>query len=132
MPKWMRDIVIEECLDHEMGIPELKAKYIEERGYLGGYTLHSDPGEICVVYGVGQWFGTANELNTLLHETAHWIVGPEPQSEDGHTPKFYSELTRLVLKYGSDIEAFLADESNYTGADRVYEGVSLFHSTYNS
>lgn len=134
MPERLQAVVKSELESIGREIPTLSIKVVPTPtsvGFLGGYTLHQKQGEICVVYGdmnPQEWEGTVNELNTLLHEMAHWIVGPE--YDDGHTPKFYVELTRLALKYGLDMEHVIEDEYNYTG-DKIFQGLSLYHYMYN-
>lgn len=140
MPPWMRDIVISECNEFKIDPPQdLVVKYPDAVSYADllsptfGYTIHSVEGQICIAYKDGhRAFGSDDEKHTLLHELAHWIVKDFDYETGGHTVAFYSQLTRLMLKYQGNLE-FLWDgvEPLCGGEHNIWPGIQMFDTLYN-
>lgn len=137
MPYWMQNIIVQECIDVGIKQPErMITKYIdnyENVGWtdgVGGYTIHGE-GEICIAYQVGRHFGTPTERNTVLHELAHWITKHFDYETGGHTPQFYSQYTRLVLKYEGNLDLLFEESNSESGGTNLFPGIELFDLTYN-
>lgn len=129
-PSDLQAIVVSECIDWNKPIPNLRTKYVGWEGFMGGYTSHGE-GEIVLVYGIRYQKDNEIEIRTVLHELAHYIIGHEDGERGGHTPRFYSTLVIMALKWGLNMLNLIEDESDYVGADNVVEGISLFDNTYN-
>ena len=135
MPEWASNVVLEECGDLDIKPPRyMNLKFVNRRNNVAGYCVNSTVfGEIALVYKEGtrylNHYATTMEKENLLHELAHWITGRNDFG-DGHHPRFYEELTRLCLKYGTPLEVMEQTEYPYQG-DMVFSGITNFHMKYN-
>lgn len=127
-PDWMQALVKRESLEAGKFPPPVVKKFVPWKQFMGGYTTHSLIGEIALVYGDEPEM--EDELETLIHELVHWIVGAEQGRFGGHTPKYYAELTKYALKYDIDFDRYQLKEFRYMGS-LVYEGISMYHQIYN-
>jgi hypothetical protein len=140
MPFDLRWLVMDACWEEGIASPKsMTVKYVPQigGGFIGGYTRYADGGEVCVVYGPKSLGHDVNaeERETVLHETSHWIMGEDEcdheGSKAGHTAKFYAKLLELCLRNNVDPKYMITTESNYMG-DVVFDGISLFDRTYNA
>ena len=147
LPKWMMDIVKQECNELSLPLPqEIGYKKFRFRNWIGGATYTPADGnpslngtKLLLLYGTGfDWAGTPDEAGCLIHELAHWTCELTRKTKTtildmlmgGHTTAFYKELTRLTLKYGIPLDEMFEREADYAG-NQAYSGLEEFDRVYN-